>query len=41
MVSEAARGQMKNVKYLRCLRFNTEGEIDNDVDDDEEDDGCV
>ena len=37
-VSEAARGQMQNVKYLRGLRFNKEGEIENDEDDlDEED----
>jgi len=37
-VSEAARGQMQNVKYLRGLRFNKEGEIDNDEDEEDEED---
>jgi hypothetical protein len=29
---------MQNVKYLRGLRFNKEGELDNDEDEEEEED---
>jgi hypothetical protein len=35
-VSDAAIGQMKNVKYIQTLRFNQEGNIDNESDEEEE-----